>query len=108
MGSELLQELTNEDDFSSVDLTKYDLEVYKMNRFKKSNKKFMETLIDTLIDERTTKTDKELYIRELQFFLVKNAFNYFKLEEEYEKIKQEDNKLNELRKYILKYRGDIK
>ena len=99
--------MTNEDDFSSVDLTKSDLEVYKMNRFKKSNKKFMETLIDTLIDERTTKTDKELYIRELQLFLVKNAFHYFELKEKYEKIKPEYNKLNGLRKYILKYREDI-
>ena len=88
-------------------MKKYKLEIFKDNNFKKSNKKFIEDMINTLLEERTTKKNKEQYILELQYVLVQNAYFYFELKEQYEKMKAEYNKLNELRKYILKYKKDI-
>ena len=88
-------------------MKKYNLEIFKDNNLKKSNKKFIEEMINTLLEERTTKKNKEQYILELQYVLVQNAYFYFELKEQYEKMKAEYNKLNELRKYILKYKKDI-
>lgn len=88
-------------------MEKYNLEIFKDNNLKKSNKKFIEDMINTLLEERTTKKDKEQYILELQYVLVQNAYFHFELKEQYEKMKAEYNKLNELRKYILKYKKDI-
>ncbi len=88
-------------------MKKYNLEIFKDNNLKKSNKKFIEDMINTLLEERTTKKNKEQYILELQYVLVQNAYFYFELKEQYEKMKAEYNKLNELRKYILKYKKDI-
>ena len=88
-------------------MKKYNLEIFKDNNLKKSNKKFIEDMINTLLEERTTKKDKEQYILELQYDLVQNAYFHFELKEQYEKMKAEYNKLNELRKYILKYKKDI-
>lgn len=88
-------------------MKKYNLEIFKDNNLKKSNKKFIEDMINTLLEERTTKKDKEQYILELQYVLVQNAYFHFELKEQYEKMKAEYNKLNELRKYILKYKKDI-
>lgn len=88
-------------------MKKYNLEIFKDNNLKKSNKKFIEDMINTLLEERTTKKNKEQYILELQYVLVQNAYFHFELKEQYEKMKAEYNKLNELRKYILKYKKDI-